>query len=270
MLQSTSLLRGKTSLPRKSPEIRSCFNPLPSCEGRPVLRIYLYKYIIASIHFPLAREDTLRDLLLPWRSRFNPLPSCEGRLNNRLGTSYSSIASIHFPLAREDNHSCRFPRRIACFNPLPSCEGRHALRRICYRFHLCFNPLPSCEGRLSVYAGFPSTLVLQSTSLLRGKTETASALPDYQGRFNPLPSCEGRQILPLFIGNGSNASIHFPLAREDKYTDPVDAGADCFNPLPSCEGRLATSLAQGEIIVLQSTSLLRGKTFSRKIRALSR
>ena len=237
MLQSTSLLRGKTSLPRKSPEIRSCFNPLPSCEGRPVLRIYLYKYIIASIHFPLAREDTLRDLLLPWRSRFNPLPSCEGRLNNRLGTSYSSIASIHFPLAREDNHSCRFPRRIACFNPLPS-----------------------CEGRLSVYAGFPSTLVLQSTSLLRGKTETASALPDYQGRFNPLPSCEGRQILPLFIGNGSNASIHFPLAREDKYTDPVDAGADCFNPLPSCEGRLATSLAQGEIIVLQSTSLLRGKT----------
>ena len=57
------------------------------------------------------------------------------------------------------------------------------------------------------------------------------------------------------------ASIHFPLAREDgvsqftfvvsmslqstsllrgktKYTDPVDAGADCFNPLPSCEGRL--------------------------------
>ena len=78
---------------------------------------------------------------------------------------------------------------------------------------------------------------LQSTPLLQGKTKNTSFLPE---------------IL--------NASIHFPLAREDKYTDPVDAGADCFNPLPSCEGRPFFFALSTAGRMLQSTSLLRGKT----------
>ena len=191
VLQSTSLLRGKTSLPRKSPEIRSCFNPLPSCEGRPVLRIYLYKYIIASIHFPLAREDTLRDLLLPWRSRFNPLPSCEGRLNNRLGTSYSSIASIHFPLAREDVPEAEVRRKGICFNPLPSCEGRPSSNTELF-VHLLLQSTSLLRGKTLYRLTFLPSKVLQSTSLLRGKTNQAACFKYHK-----------------------YASIHFPLARED-------------------------------------------------------
>ena len=55
-----------------------------------------------------------------------------------------------------------------------------------------FNPLPSCEGRHFEFLKIRSTWLLQSTSLLRGKTQ----------RFRKIV----RRI----------ASIHFPLAREDE------------------------------------------------------
>ena len=61
----------------------------------------------------------------------------------------------------------------------------------------CFNPLPSCEGRHSGSGIAPYHSLLQSTSLLRGKT------------------CRLHKIL-----NGRSASIHFPLAREDETTMP--------------------------------------------------
>ena len=65
-LQSTSLLRGKTS----------CSTLLFTDKG-------------ASIHFPLAREDILRTERRKYYDRFNPLPSCEGRH----GTGGSMLAA---------------------------------------------------------------------------------------------------------------------------------------------------------------------------------
>ena len=57
MLQSTSLLRGKTLSSFRITACRWCFNPLPSCEGRPVPPSQYTVLPCASIHFPLARED---------------------------------------------------------------------------------------------------------------------------------------------------------------------------------------------------------------------
>ena len=57
-----------------------------------------------------------------------------------------------------------------------------------------------------------------------------------------------------------NASIHFPLAREDESDQGGVSVPDCFNPLPSCEGRRCPDLRAWHCWKLQSTSLLRGKT----------
>ena len=84
-----------------------------------------------------------------------------------------------------------------------------AMYRMCPKI-LCFNPLPSCEGRLCMRSFNLFYYKLQSTSLLRGKTN--------------------------FIHNISNtwgASIHFPLAREDRkfhQKTPVFILCSCIFP----------------------------------------
>ena len=101
MLQSTSLLRGKTCIFGWAVLLWLSFNPLPSCEGRQdkaeedalnyelqstsLLRgktqifLQICHKIIASIHFPLAREDDMVSGSVTFEGGFNPLPSCEGR-----------------------------------------------------------------------------------------------------------------------------------------------------------------------------------------------
>ena len=102
--------------------------------------------------------------------------------------------------------------------------------------------------------------------------------------FNPLPSCEGRHVISGRCADLFNASIHFPLAREDSLLGRHGHWPQRFNPLPSCEGRRPLNpviliywiasihfpLARedaGDFVnpsafeALQSTSLLRGKTF---------
>jgi len=101
LLQSTSLLRGKTQLYCRYLPRNTCFNPLPSCEGRRRKQLTHRLSSHASIHFPLAREDKE---LQQWR--------------------WKKDASIHFPLAREDRHHMKYHRNLKRFNPLPSCEGR--------------------------------------------------------------------------------------------------------------------------------------------------
>ena len=124
-----------------------------------------------------------------------------------------------------------------------------------------FNPLPSCEGRPSVAVFMPDAMSLQSTSLLRGKTFSESCFLQPQIRFNPLPSCEGRPHVPIAVQSAVNASIHFPLAREDCPKIRLVCRQFRFNPLPSCEGRPNRRLNRNLIGTLQSTSLLRGKTY---------
>ena len=167
-----------------------CFNPLPSCEGRPVF---------VGVTFPVLC--------------FNPLPSCEGR-------QYQATSFCPF----------------SCFNPLPSCEGRRNKTRY-DKGRNCFNPLPSCEGRQVEVTSKPITI-----------------------SFNPLPSCEGRLCVDRHLEYAILASIHFPLAREDGANTIYVIRWNCFNPLPSCEGRRYFSAVIGNATMLQSTSLLRGKT----------
>ena len=188
-LQSTSLLRGKTR-PEALGQDAGRFNPLPSCEGRPYFPFTVFNEN-ASIHFPLAREDAMSPPQIPLAARFNPLPSCEGRLARLIP-----------------------PSKVRCFNPLPSCEGRRS-QTTSLLMTACFNPLPSCEGR-------------------RGKNS------------NAYHQC--------------SASIHFPLAREDQMYRRYMELNHGFNPLPSCEGRRPECLPSELLNMLQSTSLLRGKT----------
>ena len=101
----------------------------------------------ASIHFPLAREDlSAGPEAFPGRASIHfPLAREDGAYID--DASDSVHASIHFPLAREDMVLHGELKVVACFNPLPSCEGR--------------------QGQVNDYK---ESVVLQSTSLLRGKT----------------------------------------------------------------------------------------------------
>ena len=109
--QSAPLMRGETRRDGRRRCRPGDFNPLPSCEGRPLGEEKpLYSEQI-SIHSPHARGDGYRARLSGRRNHFNPLPSCEGR-----------PFCVHSPPA--------FPN----FNPLPSRKGRPArweqLRRL--------------------------------------------------------------------------------------------------------------------------------------------
>ena len=142
------------------------------------------------------------------------------------------------------------------------------------------------RGKTSIcaYSGFCA--MLQSTSLLRGKTSQSGSLLDGQTGFNPLPSCEGRRekfytveletgFNPLpsgwgshidtlyYLGHSLGASFLFSLARQRSGLILLKEHLICFNPLPSCEGRPAKSITQSPFRMLQSTSLLRGKTLCR-------
>ena len=239
-LQSTSLLRGKTA-------------------GLPTLR----NWSGASIHFPLAREDDSRI----WRSiphqRFNPLPSCEGRRNEPEKVRAYCDASIHFPLAREDGNCGCNVGCGCCFNPLPSCEGRpNSDNMIEYRHRASIHFPLAREDKIGARLDIAG-LVLQSTSLLRGKTFQGSTLFS-QVKLQSTSLLRGKTKDRKHLGKTRGASIHFPLAREDlvsmlyshrsdmlqstsllrgktRWTDSETQCLNRFNPLPSCEGRHSVS-----------------------------
>ena len=123
MLQSTSLLRGKT------------------------LPLFLFHLVVyASIHFPLAREDKIGARLDIAGLVLQSTSLLRGKTSMSKAVSKVWEASIHFPLAREDACPAIHLTSLQRFNPLPSCEGR--LYMDCLLRHLArFNPLPSCEGR---------------------------------------------------------------------------------------------------------------------------
>ena len=189
-LQSTSLLRGKTSQP-KGKIISSRLQSTSLLRGKTLYRL---TFLLSKV---LQSTSLLR-----------------GKTMDRIIFGSRRFASIHFPLAREDIFDFSTHTALICFNPLPSCEGRPISSS-------CF----SSDSFASIH--FP---------LARGDTKK-------------------------LLGTGDiYASIHFPLAREDDSLVGNSTIFDCFNPLPSCEGRLIRHDKAFEHILLQSTSLLRGKT----------
>ncbi len=219
-LQSTSLLRGKTHL------FRRLSNRYP-----------------ASIHFPLAREDSW--FCLFW---------------------FADNASIHFPLAREDRTVVPFIPVWSCFNPLPSCEGR-LLAIIMPPFRNTLQSTSLLRGKTDSSSVYSSLVMLQSTSLLRGKTQILLFYSHNSFCFNPLPSCEGRRFVPgqqvMSLLLQSTSLLRGKTAPFRNF----GSLSRCFNPLPSCEGRLIGFARIVDINLLQSTSLLRGKTSFRKKRS---
>ena len=146
---------------------------------------------------------------------------------------------------------------------------------------MLFNPLPSSEGRHCRKTKVHGSTILQSTSLIRGKTPS----PGSSLQFHILQSTSlirGKTYISANIAILLDSSIHFPHPREDlplyhptaprAVFNPLpssegrrhDGGAvraqRIFNPLPSSEGRRLTWKFNDSWEILQSTSLIRGKT----------
>ena len=187
MLQSTSLLRGKTIFIFPAIPV-FVLQSTSLLRGKTVSFPFSFSFPDASIHFPLAREDHCVNV--------TPTPTCMLQSTSLLRgkteiISLSKIwknASIHFPLAREDSADYDSYRMDKCFNPLPSCEGR-LTALILYPVLIRFNPLPSCEGRLYNAFLLIRAAMLQSTSLLRGKTWPLLSL------FSYFPSLQSTSLL---------------------------------------------------------------------------
>ena len=126
---------------------RFCFNPLPSCEGRLIPFVEYDFSSDASIHFPLAWEDS--------RTDDNP-------------ALFVSLQSTS--LLRGKTIWLSPLRILEVLQSTSLLRGKTWCRHHCPHCNLCFNPLPSCEGRLLVRSKCTMSEWLQSTSLLRGKT----------------------------------------------------------------------------------------------------
>ncbi len=80
----------------------SPFNPLPSHEGRPPVRLASKPRMVFQ-STSLSRGKTAPGECRKFRfPSFNPLPSHEGRRFVKQGQSWWTCLSIHFPLTRED------------------------------------------------------------------------------------------------------------------------------------------------------------------------
>ena len=188
--------------------------------GKTGARPLCYPYQGASIHFPLAREDL---------SFFFFFLLC--------------YASIHFPLAREDGLTVdQIANEIGSFNPLPSCEGRHTIHHLPHFLPFASIHFPLAREDEERLLKKVKVIVLQSTSLLRGKTYT-----------------------DLLLSFTVDASIHFPLAREDITNSGTEQNAILLQSTSLLRGKTKRGGAEhGRYRALQSTSLLRGKTRERR------
>ena len=168
------------------------FNPLPSCEGRRFFFVTDISYLLASIHFPLAREDEGEALELASNGMLQSTSLLRGKTDipavmynsprasihfplAREDTSLTfviteSAASIHFPLAREDNVSLANTSITSSFNPLPSCEGRQIAKQLA-DLQKTLQSTSLLRGKTCCRHPFVQNRMLQSTSLLRGKTK---------------------------------------------------------------------------------------------------
>ena len=190
ILQSTSLIRGKTGHSEQSGAGSHYFNPLPSSEGRRPVDFQTFRQIYFN-PLPSSEGRPFRRLRLSIRLYFNPLPSSEGRLRQVTCTI-----------------------RMTHFNPLPSSEGRRVQRRCrlqrralqstsLIRGKTLKNPAKSIHQITSIH--FPHPREDSSNGKRRGTHK----------HFNPLPSSEGRLYRRFKRYNFRNTSIHFPHPRED-------------------------------------------------------
>ena len=97
---------------------------------------------------------------------------------------------------------------------------------------------------------------LQSTSLLRGKTQSWRQQESQIESFNPLPSCEGRRA----CGGHAGAARSFnplPSCEGRRSSRPLVCSLICFNPLPSCEGRqqISPKITHSYFIILYISTI---------------
>ena len=216
--------------------------------------------LIISIHAPHARSDIQKEGLdAALQEDFNPRSSCEERLPHGARIVLHLAISIHAPHARSDSTACGSTGTIPHFNPRSSCEERHATT-----------------------AFVMSSLLFQSTLLMRGATCRRQLLRDDQD-FNPRSSCEERLV---FLSTGRCdvvISIHAPHARSDTtqqireyntgtfQSTLLMRGATSvsttpwprlnhFNPRSSCEERHYFDDVPVIEYLFQSTLLMRGAT----------
>ena len=102
LLQSTSLIRGKTTHTIHWRAMDTHFNPLPSSEGRPADCSSGVAANVTSIHFPHPREDHPGERQLNLRRILQSTSLIRGKTFYADRSDHAAYTSIHFPHPRED------------------------------------------------------------------------------------------------------------------------------------------------------------------------
>ena len=168
---------------------------------------------ISSIHFPHPREDNMLD----------------AETHNKITLQSTSL------IRGKTGTEGQWKEVTDHFNPLPSSEGRrYSPQSPSHGSH--FNPLPSSEGRLRYPHSKNESFILQSTSLIRGKTDQIfrSGVGLFTSIHFPHPREDSSMLQGVY---GFETSIHFPHPREDSGQKRNLLVQRHFNPLPSSEGR---------------------------------
>ncbi len=193
----------------------SCFNPRPSCEGRPA-----------------------RTSPAAFFRSFNPRPSCEGRHSpalvplvialfqsaplmrgatfGRAGFRATPGVSIRAPHARGDERLRKSPGLRMSFNPRPSCEGRQGGRAVGIGCDW-FQSAPLMRGATIPFHRDRSDGRFQSAPLMRGATHTAKSVPAHW-LFQSAPLMRGATLELIALAVPVRVSIRAPHARGDAYS----------------------------------------------------
>ena len=106
---------------------------------------------------------------------------------------------------------------------------------------------------------FPLEIILQSTSLIRGKTNTAGKCWNYMV-LQSTSLIRGKTPLPRRIQQYVRSSIHFPHPREDSSSVFPFIGCEILQSTSLIRGKTDATVIPSGADLLQSTSLIRGKT----------
>ncbi len=182
-------MRGATGECWAASREQSCFNPRPSCEGRPgPLGRNRKTNMFQSA--PLMRGATQWPASRSMRVLFQSAPLMRGATGDHRERGRDAGVSIRAPHARGDLPMSTVPEPETCFNPRPSCEGR-----------------PEQHGQLRhrpVSIRAPHARGDEADGLHASQRHVSIRAPHARGdrriptlasqwtRFNPRPSCEGR------------------------------------------------------------------------------
>ena len=170
-----------------------------------------------SIHVPRAGDDDVERSVNRPEYRFQSTSPVRGTTLRRGERALQEPISIHVPRAGDDSHAISDVNNLQNFNPRPPCGGRLAQTVSNADGTQISIHVPRAGDDVRSFAISSFKPGFQSTSPVRGTTQTKTSSWQCTRNFNPRPPCGGRHFPGHSSSAYGNISIHVPRAGDDKW-----------------------------------------------------